>query len=94
MLSDDKNIIRMKTYNKDYSTKTADEWFSLKKWTGFLMTIPLGRTVQKDCESMRDVLALRSTASTISNADGSGLKFSVTTDVGDELKVYVTATKK
>lgn len=84
----------MKTYNKDYSTKTADEWFSLKKWTGFLMTIPLGRTVQKDCESMRDVLALRSTASNLSTADRCGRKFSITTDVGSELRVYVTATKK
>lgn len=84
----------MKTYNKDYSTKTADEWFSLKKWTGFLMTIPLGRTVQKDCDSMRDVLALRSTASNLSTAYSCGRKFSITTDVENELKVFVTATKK
>lgn len=83
-----------KIYIKDYSTKTADEWFSLKKWTGFLMSLPLGRTVSKDCESLRDVLALRSTASTISNADNSGRRFSVTTDVNDERKVFVTATKK
>ena len=48
------------------------------------MSLPLGRTVSKDCESLRDVLALRSTASTISNADNSGRRFSVTTDVNDE----------
>lgn len=91
---DETRMYTMKKYNKNYSTKTADEWFSLKKWTGFLMTIPLGRTIQKDCESMRDVLALRSTASTISQADSSARRLSVTTDVYCELRVYVTATKK
>ncbi len=93
-LSDEINFYGMKNYNKDYSTKTADEWFSLKKWTGFLMTIPLGRTIQKDCDCMRDVLALRSTASTISNSDSSKRKFSVTTDVDNELRVFITAIKK
>ena len=55
-------------YNKDYSKKTADEWFAERKWTGFLMQIPLNRLVVKDCGSIRDLLSLRSTAGMMSSA--------------------------
>ncbi len=82
-------------YKKDYSSKTADEWFSMKKWTGFLMTIPVGRTIDKECDSVRDVLAIRSTAGGLSGAKNPcGRRFSVTTDVNNERKIFVTAYKK
>ena len=84
-----------KQYNKDYSTKTADEWFKERGWTGFLMTIPLGRTVKKQLDNTRDLLSLRATAGNLSSASSScERKFSVTTDVEDESIIFVTATKK
>lgn len=80
---------------KDYTTKTADEWFSLKKWTGYLMTLPLGRTDSRDCKSYREVLAIRSTAGLLSGPKvDCGRTFSVTTDKDDELKIFVKAEKK
>jgi hypothetical protein len=82
-------------YNKDYSARTADEWFSMKKWTAFLMTIPLGRTIDKECESVREVLAIRAVAGNLSGQNSScERRFSVTTDVINEKKVFVTASKK
>jgi len=82
-------------YNKDYTTKTADEWFSLKKWSGFLMTIPLGRTVSKTCESARDILNIRATAGYLASKERDcGRRFIVSTDQDNELVMYVTALKK
>ncbi len=84
-----------KKYTKDYSTKTADEWFSLKKWKGFLLTIPLGRVVTKECDSVRDVLAIRSTAGALSGQnDECDRRFSVMTGIDNERVINVTATKK
>lgn len=84
-----------KRYNKDYSKKTADEWFKERVWTGFLKTIPPGRTVKKRLDSTRDLLSLRAIAGSLSSASSScKYKFSVTTDVEDESIIYVTATKK
>lgn len=83
------------TYKKDYSAKTADEWFASKKWTAFLMTIPLGRVVDKECESAREVLAIRAVAGGLSGAKNPcERRFSVTTDVNDEKRIFVTAYKK
>lgn len=82
-------------YNKDYTTKTADEWFSLKKWSGFLMTIPLGRSVIKTCDNMREVLSIRATAAYLSGEGRDcGRTFSIETDVSDERKIVIKAQKK
>lgn len=79
-------------YKKDYASKTADEWFSLKKWTGFLMTIPVGRTIDKECDNVRDVLALRSTAGKLSNPKNfCKRRFSITTDPNNEKRIFATA---
>ncbi len=83
-----------KRYKKDYSKKTADEWFKERGWTGFLMRIPLGRTVKKQLDSTRDLLSLRAIAGSLSSNSSCKRKFSVTTDAVDESIVFVTATKK
>ena len=87
----------MKKYKKDYSAKSYDEWFEQGKWTAFLLTIPLGRVIVKDCKSYRDVLSLRSVAGGISGSkDPCGRKISVTTDTepNKALTVYIKAEKK
>ena len=83
-------------YKRDYTTKTADEWFSLKKWTGFLMRLQVGRTVDKECNNIRDLLAIRAVAATLSSApiEDCPYKYSVTTNTENALKIYVKASKK
>ena len=83
-------------YKKDYSTKTADEWFILKKWTAFLMTIPLDRPIVKECESVREVLAIRAVAATLSNDTDPERDrvFSVKTTPDNEKMICINATKK
>ena len=82
-------------YKKDYTKKTADEWFASKKWTAFLMTVPLGRTIDRECESAREVLAIRAIAGGLSGANSNcERRFSVTTDVNNERRIFVTAYKK
>lgn len=79
-------------YNKDYTSKTAEEWFSLKKWTGFLMRLPFGRTLPFTCDSVREVLRIRATAGAIAkNGDRS---FKVSMDANNEKMFYITANKK
>lgn len=81
--------------NNKYSAKSADEWFAAKKWTAFLLTIPLGRATDKECESAREVLVIRAIAGGLSGASNScGRRFSVTTDVENEKRIFVTAYKK
>lgn len=86
----------MKKYNIDYSTKTADEWFSLKKWTAFLMRLPVGRIVSKDCATVREALVIRATASGLSSAPAERCpnRFSVKTDPDNERRIFVSTEKK
>lgn len=79
---------------RDYSSKTADEWFALKKWTGFLMQLPIGRPVMKECESARDLLAIRAVAANLSTSQDCGLRFSVRTEAENEKIIIVEVTKK
>ena len=82
-------------YNKDYSGKTADEWFAEKRWTGFLMRIPYDRTIVKECASVREVLAIRATASALSaNNSSINRRFKITTEPSNEKMICVTATRK
>ena len=83
----------MATYNKDYSGKAAEEWLAERKWTGFLMRVPLRTTKDYPVENANDAMSIRSTASMLSNQDGCDRTFSVTIDF-DKKKVYVTAKKK
>lgn len=79
---------------RDYSNKTADEWFASGKWTGFLMNIPAGKSITKECRSSRDIPAIRTTAAMLSNNPECGLRFSVGTDVNNERLVTVEAKRK
>lgn len=68
-------------YNtRDYSGKTPEEWFAEKCWSGFLMTIPLGKRMVVKCENVFDINTLRSTASMLQKRTTVDRKFSITTD--------------
>ena len=80
-------------YNKDYSAKTAMEWFSERKWTGFLMRIPLNKTKGYPCTNANDVMSIRAIASMLSTDPLCERKFSVTADF-DTKVITLTATLK
>lgn len=81
---------------KDYSSKTAEEWFSLKKWTGFLMRLPLGRARVFQCDTFGELLKIRATASWLSGREGCDRAFSITTqdDFDETLLFSIQANKK
>lgn len=79
---------------KDYSSKTSDEWFDKKRWTGFLATCPIGRPVIKECESVREALSIRTIASILSNNEDCDRKFSVKTESKNERVICVIASRK
>jgi len=80
-------------YNKDYSRKTAEEWLSERKWTGFLSRIPLRTMRGYSVESANDAMSIRTTASMMSNSDDCDRVFKVTIDFAQNM-VYVSAEKK
>lgn len=80
-------------YNKDYSVKTAMEWLTERKWTGFLMRLPLNKTKGYPCQNANDAMSIRATASALSNNPDCNRKFSVIVDF-DTKVVTVTATLK
>ena len=83
----------MAQYNKDYSGKTAMEWLAERKWTGFLMRIPLDKTKGYPCQNANDVMSIRATASMLSNNNDCDRKFTVIADFDTKI-VTITATKK
>ena len=82
-------------YKKDYSAKTADEWFSEKKWTAFLMSLPLGRTRDYTCDNYTEINKIRTIASMLTKR-GEDRKFSITTadDAATSYKFYIKADKR
>ena len=80
-------------YIKDYSAKTAMEWLAERKWTGFLMRLPLNKTKGYPCQNANDAMSIRATASALSNNRDCDRKFSVIVDF-DTKVVTVTATLK
>lgn len=80
-------------YNKDYSAKTAEEWLSERKWTGFLMRLPLRSSKDYPVENANDAMSIRATASMLTNNENCDRRFSVTINF-EESKVIVTANKK
>ena len=83
----------MATYIKDYSGKAAEEWLAERKWTGFLMRVPLRTTKDYPVKNANDAMSIRSTASMLSNNNECDRAFRVTIDFNN-LKVYVNAEKK
>jgi len=80
-------------YNKDYSRKTAMEWLSEGKWTGFLMRIPINKTKGYPCRNANDAMSIRSTASQLNNDPECDRKFSVVVDFDTKI-ITVTASEK
>lgn len=84
----------MATYNKDYSHKTATEWLSKRKWTGFLMSLPIRKKSKKfPVENASDAMSIRVTASGLNSNHDCDRRFEVKVDF--DLKIVeITVTKK
>ena len=86
----------MGQYTKDYSSKTAEEWFSLGKWTACLMQLPLVGTTRLVCNSLVDITKLRTTASLLSAKEDFDREFFINVDKDYQTNntIYVRASKK
>lgn len=80
-------------YNKDYSNKTAKEWLAERKWTAFLMQVPLGKTLPYLVANANDINCIRSTASMLNTDTDCDRSFVVSVDFEFSV-IAVTATKK
>ncbi len=69
------------------------EWLALRKWTGFLMRLPIGKTKGYPCENANDVMTIRATASMMSNDPDCDRKFSIVADF-DTKVITITASLK
>ena len=78
---------------RSYSGKTADEWLSKRKWTGFLMTVPLGEEVSRRVMDSNDAMSIRTTASMLNRNDNCERSFKVVINF-DTREVTVTANEK
>lgn len=75
-------------YKKDYSGESAEYWLSIRKWTGFLINVPIDEEKIYYCPSPQDILSIRSTASQMSNDPDCDRTFSIYTDLAKgEIKV-------
>ncbi len=81
-------------YNKDYNAKTADEWFVLGKWTGYLMTLPIGKTDGRVCDTVRDILSLRATATMLTKKQECDREFDVRIDLEKRIVTVTPSIKK
>ena len=80
-------------YNKDYTTKTAKEWLDMRKWTAFLMQVPIGKAQPFVVKDANDINSIRSTASTMTNDAECDRSFEVGVDFATST-IAVTVTLK
>ena len=78
---------------KDYSIKTAKEWLDERRWTAFLMSVPLDNEKKYQCRNANDMMSIRVTASTLNNDPECDRRFTVAVDF-DTRVITITATKK
>ena len=83
----------MSKYTKDYSSKTAKEWLSEKKWKGFLLSVPLDKPMGYPCEDSNFLMRIRVTASMLNKDPECDRVFKITADF-DTKVITVTANKK
>ena len=83
----------MTASNKDYSSKTAKEWLSAKKWTAFLMSVPVGKPMGYPCDDSNYLMRIRVTASMLNKDPKCDRSFKIYADF-DSKVITVTATKK
>lgn len=80
-------------YAKDYSAKTAREWFEDGKWTAFLMSVPIGKPKGYPCDDANKLMSIRVTASMLNNNPECDRIFKITADF-DTKVITITANKK
>jgi len=88
-----KNTVDYTVKPRDYSKKTATEWFNIRKWTGFLMTLPLNKTQSFICDEASHLMTIRSTASMLSNNKECDRVFKISANF-DKKEIIITANKK
>ena len=80
-------------YNKDYSIKTAKEWLADRKWTAFLMQVPIGDANPYLVGDPNDLNSIRSTAVMLNADKDCPKKFTVKVDFANGA-IAVTASLK
>lgn len=83
----------MSKYDKDYSSKTAREWLEDRKWTAFLLSVPLGKPKGYPCGDANHLMSIRVTASMLNKDPECDRVFKITADF-DTKVVTVTANNK
>ena len=83
----------MSKYTKDYSSKTAKEWLDEKKWTAFLLCVPIGKPKGYPCDDANNLMSIRVTASMLNKDPECDRVFKITADF-DTKVITVTANKK
>ena len=69
------------------------DWLEERKWTAFLMRVPLNKTSSYSCNSANDMMSIRATASMLGNNPECDRVFKITADF-DKKEIIVTANKK
>lgn len=68
-------------YNKDYTTKTAKEWLAERKWTAFLMRVPVdGEMHPYLVGDPNDLNSIRSTVAMLNTDPDCDRKFQIKVD--------------
>lgn len=62
---------------KDYSGKTAEEWLAERKWTGFLLSVPIGSETEYRVMDSNDAMSIRATASMLNHNINCNRRFRV-----------------
>lgn len=83
----------MATYNKDYSSKTAKQWLDERKWTGFLMRLPLNKEKVFTFKSANDIMSIRATASMLTKNTDCERKFSTVSNLDDKVMKIIATLK-
>ena len=83
----------MITLKKDYSGKTAIEWLVERKWTAFLMRVPLNKRKVYSVQDANDILSIRNIASMLNNNPNCHRKFAISANI-DSKGFTITATQK
>ena len=87
-----KSYYNMK-YNKDYTTKTAKEWLDQRKWTAFLMRVPVGKAQPFVVKDANDINSIRSTASALNKDAECDRTFEIGYNFANSI-IAVTVTRK
>lgn len=79
---------------KNYDHESAEYWLANRKWTGFLMTIPIGEEKIYYCPKASDVVSIRVTATILGNNPVCDRVFSMSIDLDKRAFRIIAKLKK